>query len=310
MLAHGGTTRSAQGAPMTARDGVDLIVLAALWGGSFLFMRMGAGEFGPVALAAVRCAGAALFLVPLLASRGQLGELRRAWRGILLVGVTNSALPFVCFGIAALAITAGLSSIFNAATPLATALIAAIWWRDRLTSRRWLGMAIGLAGVAWLAWDRAGIKSTSHGVTAGLAVLACLMATLFYGFSANYTKRKLAQVPPLAMATGSQLSAALVLALPAWWLRPAQMPGATAWAATIALAVLCTGVAYILYFRLITHAGATNASAVTFLIPAFAVLWGWLFLDEAISATMVAACGVVLVGTALAMGLLPRRRSA
>lgn len=292
---------------MTARDVVDLITLAALWGGSFLFMRMGAGEFGPVALAAVRCGGAALLLVPLLASRGQLGALRQSWRGILLVGVTNSALPFVCFGIAALAITAGLSSIFNAATPLATALIAALWWRERLTSARWLGMAIGLSGVAWLAWDRAGLKGGEHGVSAGWAVAACLIATSLYGFSGNYTKRRLPQVPPLAMAAGSQLSAALVLALPAWWLRPAQMPGATAWAAAIALALLCSGVAYILYFRLITHAGATNASAVTFLIPAFAVVWGGLFLDEALSVTMIVACGVVLVGTALAMGLLPRR---
>ena len=292
---------------MTARDIVDLITLAALWGGSFLFMRMGAGEFGPVALAAVRCGGAALLLVPLLASRGQLGALRRSWRGILLVGLTNSALPFVCFGIAALAITAGLSSIFNAATPLATALIAAVWWRERLTSTRWLGMAIGLSGVAWLAWDRAGLKGGEHGVSAGWAIAACLIATSLYGFSGNYTKRKLPQVPPLAMAAGSQLSAALVLALPAWWLWPAQMPSVTAWVAAISLALLCSGVAYILYFRLITHAGATNASAVTFLIPAFAVLWGWLFLDEALSVTMVAACAVVLVGTALAMGLLPRR---
>ncbi len=292
---------------MTARDVVDLVTLAALWGGSFLFMRMGAGEFGPVALAAVRCGGAALLLVPMLASRGQLGALRRQWRGILLVGVTNSALPFVCFGIAALAITAGLSSIFNAATPLATALIAALWWRERLTSSRWLGMAIGLSGVAWLAWDRAGLKGGEHGVSAGWAVAACLIATSLYGFSGNYTKRRLPQVPPLAMAAGSQLSAALVLALPAWWLWPAQMPGATAWAAAVALALLCSGVAYILYFRLITHAGATNASAVTFLIPAFAVLWGWLFLDEALSVTMIVACGVVLVGTALAMGLLQRR---
>jgi drug/metabolite transporter (DMT)-like permease len=113
----------------------------------------------------------------------------------------------------------------------------------------------------------------------------------------------------MAMAAGSQLSAAIVLALPALALRPTQMPGATAWTATIALALLSTGIAYILYFRLIRHAGATNASAVTFLIPAFAVLWGWLFLDEAVNPTMIAACAVILVGTALAMGLLPRPRA-
>lgn len=295
---------------MTSRDGVDLVALAALWGGSFLFMRLGAGEFGPVALAAVRCAGAAALLLPLLAARdGGLAALRASWRGVALVGITNSALPFVCFGVAALAITAGLSAIFNAATPLATALIATLWWRDRLTRWRWLGLAIGLAGVAWLAWDRAAVKSTDAAVGATIAIVACLAATLLYGFSANYTKRRLSHVSPMAMAAGSQLSAAVVLALPALALRPTQMPGATAWTATIALALLSTGVAYILYFRLIRHAGATNASAVTFLIPAFAVLWGWLFLDEAVNATMVAACAVILVGTALAMGLLPRPRA-
>lgn len=292
---------------MRPRDGVDLVLLAALWGGSFLFMRMGAGEFGPVALAAVRCAGASLLLLPLLTARGQWPALRASWRGIAFVGITNSALPFLLFGVAALAITAGLSAIFNAATPLATALIAATWWHERLTRWRWLGLAVGLGGVGWLAWDRAALKDSAHGVSAALAIGACLVATLLYGFSANYTKRKLPHVPPMVMAAGSQLSAALVLALPALALWPATMPGAAAWAATIALALLCTGVAYILYFRLITHAGATNASAVTFLIPAFAVLWGWMFLDESLNAIMAAACGVILVGTALAMGLLPRR---
>lgn len=292
---------------MRARDTLDLVLLAALWGGSFLFMRMGAAEFGPVALAAVRCAGACALLLPWLASRGQLGELRRAWRAIGFVGITNSALPFLCFGVAALAINAGLSAIFNAATPLWTALIAVMWWRDRLTPTRWLGMAVGLAGVVWLAWDGAALNAAEHGVTAAMAIAACLAGTLLYAFSANYTKRKLATVPPMAMAAGTQLSAALVLAGPALWLRPTRMPSVTAWAAAIALALLCTGLAYILYFRLIRHAGATNASAVTFLIPAFAVVWGWMFLGETLNATMVAACVVILLGTALAMGLWPRR---
>ncbi len=292
---------------MRSRDALDLVLLAALWGGSFLFMRMGAGEFGPIALAAVRCAGACALLLPWLASRGQLGELRRSWRRIAMVGLTNSALPFLCFGVAALAIDAGLSAIFNAATPLWTALIAVIWWRDRLDATRWLGMAIGLAGVVWLAWDGATLKAGAHGVSAATAIAACLVATLLYAFSANYTKRKLAGVPPMVMAAGTQLSAALVRAGPAWWLRPTQLPSATAWAAAIALALLCTGFAYILYFRLIAHAGATNASAVTFLIPAFAVVWGWMFLGETLDATMLAACAVILVGTALAMGLWPRR---
>jgi drug/metabolite transporter (DMT)-like permease len=113
----------------------------------------------------------------------------------------------------------------------------------------------------------------------------------------------------MALATGSQMSAAVLLAVPALLQRPAVMPNATAWIALALLAVLCTGVAYILYFRLIAHTGATNASAVTFLIPAFAAVFGWLFLDETLSVSMVIGAAVILVGTALAMGLVPRART-
>lgn len=287
---------------MKRADGIELTGLAAIWGASFLFMRMGAAEFGPVALAAVRVWGATLFLLPLLALRGQAGALRTHWRPIFVVGLTNSALPFLCFSYAALSITAGLSSIFNAATPLFGALIAWGWLRDRLTPARTLGLAIGFLGVLWLAWDKASFKPGAS--SSGWAVLACLAATLLYGFSGSFTKRFLTGVPPLAVATGSQLSSALVLAVPAlvWW--PAAMPSATAWSAAALLAVGCTGVAYILFFRLIAHIGPANALSVTFLIPVFAVLWGWLFLHEGLTVQMLLGCAVILLGTSLTTGVL------
>ena len=293
---------------MKSSDLAELFGLAALWGASFLFMRMGAGEFGPVALSALRVIGATLFLVPLLQLRGQMGTLRRHWRPIFFVGITNSALPFLCFSYAALSISAGLSSIFNAATPLFGAVIAWLWLNDRLTRLRMLGLAIGFAGVTWLAWDKASFKPGGS----GWAIVACLAATMLYGMSANFAKKHLNGVAPLAVATGSQLSAALVLVVPAivWW--PRAMPSSTAWAAAAFLAFACTGVAYVLYFRLIAHLGAANAIAVTFLIPAFAVLWGWLFLDEAVTPAMVAGCAVIVIGTGLATGVLkrPSRRRA
>jgi drug/metabolite transporter (DMT)-like permease len=286
-------------------DLVELLGLAALWGASFLFMRMGAAEFGPVALSAVRVTGAALCLLPLLRARGQMGVLRAHWRPIFIVGVSNSALPFLCYSYAALSITAGLSSIFNAATPLFGALIAWLWLKDRLTPARIVGLAIGFAGVLWLAWDKASFKPGGS----GWAVLACLAATLLYGWSASYTKLRLAGVAPLAVATGSQLSAALVLVLPAAWWWPALAPSASAWATAALLAVLCTAVAYILYFRLIAHIGPANAIAVTFLIPLFAVFWGWLFLAEALSPAMAFGGATILLGTGLATGVLrPRLR--
>lgn len=292
---------------MKSRDVIELLALAALWGASFLLIRLSAPEFGPTAMAALRCIGAVLFLLPIVAWQRQSGALRVHWRAIAWLGVVNSALPFVLYGVALLAINAGLSAIFNAATPLWAAAISALWLRERLGPLRVLGLAIGLVGVIGLAWDKAGFATNEHGVSATVAIAACLAATLLYGYGASYAKKRLAGVPPMAMAAGSQLSAALLLAGPAWLQRPQAMPGTTAWVSLALLALLCTGVAYVLYFRLIAHIGATNASAVTFLMPAFAAAFGWLFLDEQLSASMIAGGVVILMGTALAMGLWPRQ---
>lgn len=288
---------------MKPADLAELITLAAIWGASFLFMRLGAGEFGPVALAAVRVTGATLVLLPLLAAHGQVGALRRHWRSIFVVGALNSALPFLGFSYAALSISAGLSSIFNASTPLWGALIAWAWLHEKPTLPRTLGLAIGFAGVVGLAWEKASFKPGGS----GWAIVACVVAAMLYGLSANFTKKRLQGVPPLALATGSQLSAAVLLALPALWWWPATMPSARAWAMVGLLALLCTGLAYLLFFRLIAHVGATNAISVTFLIPAFAVLWGWVFLAEPLTMAMAAGCAVILLGTALATGLLAPR---
>jgi drug/metabolite transporter (DMT)-like permease len=292
-----------------ARDITDLLLLAALWGASFLFIRLGAVEFGPVTLAALRCLGATLFLLPILSWRGQVGALRTHWRAVAWVGVVNSALPFSLYGVALLAINTGLSAIFNAATPLWAAAIGALWLRERLGASRVLGLFIGLAGVTGLAWSKVGFTANEHGISTALAIAACLAATASYGYGGNFTKKHLSGVPSLALATGSQLSAAIVLALPAWSMRPAAMPSGIAWLSLALLAVLCTGVAYILYFRLIARTGPTNAATVTFLIPAFAALFGWWFLDETITAAMWIGGVVILAGTALAMGLVPRAPS-
>jgi drug/metabolite transporter (DMT)-like permease len=297
---------------MKPADLAELIALAAIWGASFLFMRIGVVEFGPLTLTALRVGIATLCLLPLLLWQGHLRALRTHWRAIAIVGLFNSALPFVLFGIAALAINAGLSSIFNATAPLWGALIAWLWLRDKLSASRLLGLAIGFVGVVFLAWDKASFKPGEHGVSAAVDIGACLLATLCYGFAANYTKQRLAGVPPLATAAGSQAAAAAVLLLPGLWFAPQTMPGTTSWVSVVVLAVLCTAVAYLLYFRLIAHIGAPRAITVTYLIPVFAVLWGALFLHEQITLSMAAGCAVILVGTALASGVvtLPRRQRA
>ena len=293
---------------MKTSDLTELFALAAIWGASFLFIRIGAPEFGAIPLAGLRVIGAALVLMPLLMLRGEVRSLIRHWKAILLVGVTNSALPFMCFSYAALTITAGLSAIFNAASPLFGAAIAWLWLRDRLTPPRMLGLLIGFLGVAGLAYSRASLKAGADDTGAMLAVLACVVATVSYGFSANFTKRYLTGVPPMAVAAGSQLGAALVLIVPTIALWPSTSPGAAAWTNLALLAVVCTGVAYILYFRLIAHIGPANAITVTFLIPAFAVVWGAIFLGETLTLQMVVGCAVILLGTSLATGFLPRPR--
>lgn len=296
---------------MQRRDLIELVALAALWGAAFLFMRLGAAEFGPAALVFLRVAGASIVLLPLLLQRGEWGALRQHWRPIALLGLTNSALPFLCFMVAALVLNAGLSGIFNATAPLWGALIAWLWLGDRPAPTRLLGLAIGFAGVLFLGISKASLKPGEHGVSPALGIAACILATLMYGFAANYTKRRLTGVPPMALAAGSQLASAVATLPLAVWMWPKTLPGANAWAAAAVLAVACTGLAYVLYFRLIAHVGPANAIAVTFLIPAFAMLWGALFLGEQVTTTMLIGSAIILLGTALATGVLklPKARA-
>ena len=289
---------------MKGRDLSELLLLGALWGASFLFMRMGAVEFGAAPLVFVRVAGACLLLLPLLALHGQLAALRQHWRPIALVGVINSALPFLLFVIAAYALTAGLMAVFNATAPIWGAIVGWIWFKERPSASRGLGLAMGLAGVVGLAWGKADFKTSTAGISPALGIGACVLATVLYGISANYSRKKLGGIPPLAVATGSQLSAAAFTALPALWWWPSVAPSGTAWVAAAVLAVACTGLAYLLYFRLIANTGVHNAVSVTLLIPAFAMFWGWAALGERPTLPMLMGCAVILAGTALSTGLL------
>ena len=292
------------GAAAPRRWAADFVLLAAIWGSSFLFMRLGTVEFGPVATAALRVTVAAAFLVPLLWLRGLVPQLRRHWKPVFLIGILNSAIPFVCFSYALLSITTGLSAILNATVPLFGALVAWAWLKDRPARSRMLGLAIGFAGVAMLAWDKASFNPDASGVAPAWGVLAALLACACYAIAANATQRYLSGLPALVTATGSQLGATLGLALPALWFWPARMPGLQAWLAVVALGVVCTGVAYVLYFRLIEHAGPPRALAVTFVVPVFAVFYGALLLGEPVTGWMLICGGVIVCGTALSTGLL------
>jgi drug/metabolite transporter (DMT)-like permease len=297
---------------MNPKNIVQLLILAALWGASFLFIRLGVADFGVAPLMALRVGIGALFLVVVLIARRPLHEsltlLRtHAWP-LVVVGVLNSAAPFCLFAYAELTLSAGVTSVINATTPLWGALVAFVWLKDRLSVLRSVGLAIGFAGVLMLVWDQiaapAGGSATPS--TTALAAAAALGATLLYGIAASYTKRHLMGIDALTVATGTMIGATLVL-LPfavAQW--PAAAISLRAWASVIALGVGCTGIAYMLYFHLIAVAGPARAIAVTFVIPIFGILWGALFLGERVSAGMLEGCAVILVGTALATGAVKR----
>jgi len=282
----------------------DFLLLAAIWGSSYLFTRVATFEFGPLPTAGVRVAIAAACLLPVIALRGLGPQLRRHWKAAGLVGLLNSAIPFACFAFALLSITTGLSAILNAAVPLFGAVVAWLWLKDRPSWSRVLGLAIGFAGVALLAWDQASFTPDASGIAPAWAVLACLLATVCYAIAASATKRYFSGLSPLVTAAGSQIGAALGLALPAFWFWPSRMPGLRAWLALVIMGVACTGLAYVLYFRLIERAGPARAMAVTFVTPVFAMIYGAAFLDEAVTGWMLFCGTVIICGTALSTGLL------
>lgn len=282
----------------------EFLLLGAIWGASFLFTRLAATEFGALPTAGLRVTIAALFLLPLLVTRGHWPALVQHWRKIFVLGMLNSGIPFALYAYALLSITTGLSSLINATVPLFGALVAWLWLKDRPHGMKVLGLLIGFVGVAMLAWGKASFKPDASGVVTGWAVLACLGACLCYGISASFTKRYLGGVPSMAIATGSQLGASIGLAAPMVWFWPNQSPSLTAWIGIAVVGVFCTGVAYVLFFRLIDKVGVTGTLTVTFLIPVFAIFYGALFLGEAVTAWMLLCGAVTLFGTALSMGLL------
>ena len=293
--------------PVHWRDWVpEFVLLALLWGSSFLFMREGAQAFGPFPTAWVRITLAALILTPVLMWRREVRVLQQHWRTALSSGVLNAGIPFACYAYALMHINTGLTSILNATTPLFGALIAWVWLGDKLNATRALGLALGFTGVVLLASDVPGGISFKTGGS-GLAVVACLVATCCYGLAGSFTKRYLQNVPSLVTTTGSLWGASLALTAPAWLTWPVDMPSWRAWGALGIAGLLCTALAYVLYFRLMTRTGPARAMTVTYLIPIFANVFGVMFLDEVVTHWMLGCAVVIVTGTALASGLVGRK---
>ena len=289
----------------TRADLARLGLLAALWGASFIFFRVLAPVFGPALTALLRVSIAGIALVAFFRLTGV--DLR--WRDHALryvgIGAVNSAIPFTLFGFAALHLPAGYSAILNAATPLFAVLLSALVGGERLTWARGGGLALGIVGVALV--TRAGPVVPDGDFV--LAVLACLGATFCYAAVGLYVAQRGRDLATPALAACSQIGAAIVL-LPVAFAQPAPALAAITplvVANVLALALLCSAAAYLLYYRLIADIGASRAMSVTFLIPLFGMLWGSLFLDEEVTAAMIAGCALVIAGTLLVLRRVGRR---
>ena len=279
---------------MRPSDLARLFALAAIWSLSFVFLRVLVPQLGPLWTATLRVLIAGIALALWLRVIHVDAEMRRHWRAYLFLGVLNFAVPFVLFAYAAQRLPASYLVILNASAPMFAAVASAVWLADRLTRAKVVGLAVGAAGVALV--SRAGPVVPDTAVA--LAVAAGLGASLFYALSGVWLKRQRLALPSMAIAAWGQVFAALTLLPVAAFAPVPQPPPFSAIANLLLLALVCSAVAYVLYFRLIADVGPTRAMTVTFIMPALGLLWGALFLDEAVTPVMVTGVALIVVGTA------------
>jgi drug/metabolite transporter (DMT)-like permease len=284
---------------MKLRDVVLLFVLAGVWGASFLFVRVAVPVLGPLPLVAARVLIGGLILLAYAASIGHAPDWRANWRRYLLIGLLNNAIPFTLIATAQLHLTASFAALLNATTPLFSAVVAAIWIKDKLTAAKIIGLLLGILGVGVIV----GWQPTALGSDQLISIVLMLGATCSYGIAAVYGRVGFSGVNPVSTATG-QLLASSAMMLPLALLNPpTQSIQPMTVLAMLGLAVLSTALAYRIYFHLIASAGPTTAASVTLLIPFFSSLWGTIFLGEQLYANEVFGFGIILAGLLLVTGL-------
>lgn len=274
-----------------------LFALAALWGSSFLFMRIAALPMGPAMMIEMRVALAALtLLIVAVIWRKRLAFFSHVKHYVIL-GLFSTALPFILIAYAAQTLNASTLSILNSTAPIWGALIGAVWGRNRVTRKVFLGLGLGVLGVSVLV----GKEARLVGLDAIVPMCCSVLAAFCYGIATNYTKYA-PKVPSFNNAHGSMWAATLLLLPLAVWM-PAREP--LTWSIglpVLALGVFCTGLAYVLYFRLIDDIGPASALSVTFLVPVFGILWGHLFLGEPVGWNTLIGTLLVLSGTSMVTG--------
>ena len=287
---------------ITFRDYIELLILSAIWGSSFLFLRIASPEFGPIFLIELRVASGLLILMPICLLLGKFKELKQNWKIISIVGLANMAIPFCFFAYSALNMGAGALSIINATVPFFTALIAFILYQQKLSRIGLLGLLIGFSGVVALVFD----PSESSGITSKLAIPSALFACVLYGLALNLVAQKLQGVSGISITAGGLLFSTLFLFPLAILERPEVVPLGSVWVSVLALGIVCTGFGYILFYRLIARIVSQQAIMTTYLIPIFSILWGNLFLAESITVFMVLGVILVLSGVGMTTGRFSR----
>lgn len=274
-----------------------LLLLSMIWGSSFVFYKIAAEDMAPAFMAALRVALGALFLGALFTLTKKTTQVAKRWKLIAAIAVFASALPFTLVAYASLTVTASVLVIINATAPIWAALVALVWTRAVPSPMAMLGLVLGLTGVGIIV----GLDTTTLNTEgAGLGVAAALGAAACYGIATNMAKYLGSGIDPLTNAFGCLLLGSFILLPFVPFSLPEQMPALSSWLAVLGVGVLCSGVAYLLYFRLVMDIGPTSALTVTFLTPVFGVLWGHLFLDEAVGWHTLLGGLVVLAGTGLA----------
>ena len=280
---------------VSLRDISELIFLSAIWGSSFLFLRLTSPVFGPIFLIEMRVLSGLAVLLPLVLFLGKLAEFQKHWKIIATVSMMNMAIPFCFFAFSAVYIGAGLLSIINATVPIFSACVAYVVYKERLSRSSLLGLLIGFLGVVVLMFNP-GENFESSG---WLAILSALFACLLYGTAINLTVNNLQGVSGLTITAGGLFVSSLVLLPFAFWARPEVLPVGNNWWSVFALGIVCTGFGFVMFYRLIDRIGASRAIMTTYLIPLFSVLWGNIFLGESVTLIMVVGCILVLFGVGL-----------
>src|SRR5919107_2279988 len=289
---------------MRPRDFTGLVLLSALWGGSFLFIRVAVPALGPFLLVGLRVGLAAIALTLYALAIGRMPKIRTRWRSFLVLGFLNAAVPFSLISAAEIHLTASLAAILNSTTVMFTAIVAAVWMGDVLTARKAVGIMLGIAGVTVLVgWDPLPLNGLVL-----LAVAAMLIASLSYALGATYAKLSFSGIPPLGMAIGQLCGAVVLLAPLAAISFPDRAPSTVVALSMLGLALLSTAVAYLIYFRLIENVGPTSTLTVTLLVPVFGLLFGVLLLGEPFGFGTLAGLGIILTSVVLITGIAPRNK--